>query len=123
MNGSKVLVDTNIVLYFLKGNHEINQFFTDYHIVISFITELELLSVGTISPEDEYTIKEFLKYSLIIDINSDIKAQAIQIRKEVRLKLPDAIIAATALSMDLPLLTADKAFSKITDSRIILYEL
>jgi len=42
---------------------------------------------------------------------------------EVRLKLPDAIIAATALSMDLPLLTADRAFSKITDSRIILYKL
>jgi predicted nucleic acid-binding protein len=60
---------------------------------------------------------------LIIDINSGIKHKAIEIRKEARLKLPDAIIAATAMSMDLPLLTADKAFSKIADPRIILYEL
>jgi predicted nucleic acid-binding protein len=123
MNGSKLLVDTNIVLYFLKGNREITQFFADYDIVISFITELELLSVGTISPEVDQTIKDFLKYSLIIDIHSDIKTQAIKIRKETKLKLPDAIIAATAISMDLPLLTADRAFSKISDSRIILYEL
>jgi predicted nucleic acid-binding protein len=123
MNGNKLLVDTNIVLYFLKGNLEINQFIAVYNIVISFITELELLSFGTVSPDDEQTIKDFLNYSLIIDINSDIKSHVVKIRKVTNLKLPDAIIAATAISMDLPLLTADRAFSKIKDPRIILYEL
>jgi len=39
------------------------------------------------------------------------------------IKLPDAIIAATALYLDLPLLTADKEFSKIPDVKLILLEL
>jgi len=74
-------------------------------------------------PDDNQTIKDFLNYSLIIDIHSDIKSQTVLIRKETKLKLPDSIIAATAISLDIPLLTADRAFSKISDPRIILYEL
>ena len=44
-------------------------------------------------------------------------------RRVSKLKLPDAIIAATAISMDVPLLTAEQAFSRVDDPRIILYEL
>jgi len=64
-----------------------------------------------------------LNHTRIIDINSDIKAKTIQVRRVSKLKLPDAIIAATAISMDVPLLTADQAFSRVDDPRIILYEL
>lgn len=123
MSGNKLIVDTNIVLYFLKGNPGIIRIFTDYFIGISFITELELLSLSTISPEDEQTIQAFLKNTPIIDINSDIKTKTIQVRRQSKLKLPDAIIAATAISMDVPLLTADQAFSRVDDPRILLYEL
>jgi len=123
MSGNKLIVDTNIVLYFLKGNPDIIRFFADYFIGISFITELELLSLSTISPDDEQTIQAFLNHTRIIDINSDIKAKTIQVRRVSKLKLPDAIIAATAISMDVPLLTADQAFSRVDDPRIILYEL
>ena len=59
MSGNKLIVDTNIVLYFLKGNPDIIWFFADYFIGISFITELELLSLSTISPDDEQTIQAF----------------------------------------------------------------
>jgi predicted nucleic acid-binding protein len=44
MNGSKIFVDTNILLYFLKGDEEVIDMISDNEIVISFITELELLS-------------------------------------------------------------------------------
>ena len=123
MSGNKLIVDTNIVLYFLKGNPDIIRFFADYFIVISFITELELLSLGTISQDDEQTILTFLNHTRIIDINSDIKAKTIGVRRQSKLKLPDAIIAATAISIDVPLLTADQAFSRVDDPRILLYEL
>lgn len=123
MSGNKLLVDTNIVLYFLKGNPDITRFFKDYHIVVSFITELELLSLSSISPDDEQTIRTFLGQIQIIDLHSDIKVKTINIRKQSKLKLPDAIIAATANSFDLPLLTADMAFSRIDDPRILLYKL
>jgi len=38
MNGSKLLVDTNIVLYFLQGNDDIARLFSDSALTVSFIT-------------------------------------------------------------------------------------
>ena len=60
MNGGKVLLDTNAVLYLLGGKLETSalpagKFF------ISFITELELLSYPLLTQSDERVIKEFLK--------------------------------------------------------------
>jgi predicted nucleic acid-binding protein len=122
MSGSRILVDTNIVLYFLKGNREIEQFFSDFDVFISFITELELHSLVSLSPDAEHIINEFLSLVSIVDINTQIKSHTIQVRKRSKLKLPDAIIAATAFALNIPVLTADKAFSKINDSRVILFE-
>jgi predicted nucleic acid-binding protein len=123
MSGNKLLVDTNIVLYFLKGLENVAHFFADYEIYISFITELELLSLSTISSSDEQTIQSFLGFVHIIDVNHELKAIAVNVRRQSKLKLPDAIIAATAISLDIPLLTADVAFSKVNDPRILLYEI
>ncbi len=45
MNGSRIFVDTNILLYFLNGDTEVIDMISDKKdIYISFITELELLS-------------------------------------------------------------------------------
>jgi len=60
---------------------------------------------------------------IIIDINPSIKNTTIEIRQKHKVKLPDAIIAATANSLDLPLVTADKDFKTIEDLTLILFEL
>ena len=57
MSGNRLCVDTNILLYFLKGDQEVIEMISDKDIVISFITELELLSFPKISPDSEETIK------------------------------------------------------------------
>lgn len=44
MNGSEILVDTNIALYFLKGDPEVIEILKDKSVYVSFITEIELLS-------------------------------------------------------------------------------
>ena len=46
----------------------------------------------------------------------------IAIKKQQKIKIPDAIIAATAIINDLPLLTSDKAFGKIKDLQCIVFE-
>ena len=51
-----------------------------------------------------------------------IKEQTIELRKKHSIKLPDAIIAATSLVYGLPLVTADKGFSKIDELDLILVE-
>ena len=122
MSGNRLLVDTNILLYFLKGDQEIIEILSDKELVISFITELELLSFPKISDNSEKIIKEFLKECLILDINPKIKYNVIKYRKLWKLKLPDAIIAATALHYKLPLFTADKAFSNASKLNVIMYE-
>jgi len=96
MNGSRIFVDTNILLYFLNGDVEVIDMISDKDIFISFITELELLSFPKLTDKDEKTIKGLLKNCIIIDINPEIKNLTIELRKKSNLKLPDSIIAATA---------------------------
>jgi predicted nucleic acid-binding protein len=122
MSGNRLCVDTNIILYFLKGDPEVIEMIADKDLVISFITELELLSFPKISPESEVTIKGLLKNCQIIDINPEVKELTIEFRRKSKLKMPDSIVAATALSLKLPLLTADKQFRTIEELQIIMYE-
>ena len=123
MNGNKIFVDTNILIYFLQGDKDVIAMISDKEIVISFITELELLSLPKIPDKSKKLIKELLKICLIIDINAEIKDLAIEFRKKSKIKLPDAIIAATAYFHQLPLLTADKQFKSIEELEVLIYEL
>jgi predicted nucleic acid-binding protein len=51
MSGNRLFVDTNILLYFLKGDQEVVEMISDKDLVISFITELEILCFPKISSE------------------------------------------------------------------------
>ena len=123
MNGNSLFVDTNILLYFLKGNEEVVELISDKDLTISFITELELLSFPKLTTETENQIKELLRNCTIAELKQDIKELTIEVRRKHRLKLPDAIIAASAYSYKLPLITADKEFQKLQEMNIILYQL
>ncbi len=59
----------------------------------------------------------------IIELNEPIKAHTISLRRKYRFKLPDAMIAATAQHMNLPLLSADKRLEKVEEITFFLYEL
>lgn len=123
MSGNRLFIDTNILLYFLKGDQEVIEMVSDKDLVISFITELELLSFPKISLDSEETIKGLLKNCLIVDISPEIKDITIEFRRKSKLKLPDSIVAATAFYLKLPLLTADKQFRIIEELEIIMYEM
>lgn len=122
MSGNKLFADTNILLYFLQGNPEVIEMFINKNIFISVISELELLSFSQISKSSEETIKAFLKNCTVVELNSEIKNLTIELRRKFNLKLPDSIVAATAYYLKLPLLTADKGFSKIEGMQIIMYD-
>lgn len=123
MSGYRLCVDTNILLYFLKGDQEVIEMISNKGIVISFITELELLSFPKISTESEDTINGLLKNCQIVDIRSEIKDLTIEIRRKSKLKIPEAIVAATAFNSKLPLLTADKQLRKVNELALIMYEI
>jgi predicted nucleic acid-binding protein len=81
---------------------------------ISFISELELLSFPTNSAIVQAYTESLLNSLNIVSYSDTIKTETINIRKSTKLKLPDALILATAMSETCPLLTADIAFSQNT---------
>lgn len=80
---------------------------------ISFVTEIELKSQRSLSSADIAGINELLGNLSINDINRAIKDTSAQLRREHGLKLADAIIAATAMHLNVPLLTADNGFQRL----------
>ncbi len=61
MSGSRIFVDTNILLYFLNGESEVVDMISDKDLYISFVTELELLSFPRLTAKEEKLINELLK--------------------------------------------------------------
>lgn len=80
---------------------------------VSIITEIELLSFSGLSAEEEQKIRELLLLLDRVHLTDAVRDETIRLRRKNRLKLPDAIIAASALTHDAILLTNDQAFSSI----------
>lgn len=56
----------------------------------------------------------------MLSITNEVKKKTIELRKKYNIKLPDAIIAATAIENDLTLITADKGFEKVEELKLTL---
>ena len=123
MNGSSLLIDTNIALYLLNGDQTLAELLNGLDVYVSFISELELLGYQGIEQTENEKIIGFLKECIIIDINQAIKELTIDLKQSHRIKLPDAIIAATSLYMNIPLISADTGFEKLTQIQFLKYEL
>ncbi len=123
---NRFLVDTNILIYASKADKKaaafMRQLFTDRakEFLCSVITEAELFSKTT-SNEIKGKIDALLDEAMIIEINSDIARKAGGIRAGAedigyKIKLPDALIAATAILENATLVTHNTAdFLKIKD--------
>lgn len=122
MNGNNILLDTNIVLYLLDGEDTLIPLLEEKNLFLSFITQLELLSSKYLKPEDISKIKQFISECTVIDISQEIKENTIQLRQSYSLKLPDCIIAATSLWLNMPLITADSDFKRVDTIDLIYFE-
>ncbi len=122
MSGNKFLIDTNIALYLLSGNKTIASILEGADLYLSFVSELELLGYKKITGKEHAILKKFISDCIVVDINSEIKKNVISIRQESNVKLPDAIIAATAIFLAVPLLSADKDFRKVSGISLVLFE-
>ncbi|QNF35953.1 PIN domain-containing protein [Adhaeribacter swui] len=66
-------------------------------------------------------IQELIQELTVIDIDAEIKRLVVLLRKSYKIKLPDAIVVASALYSKLPLFTADKQLSQINKLTLLLY--
>lgn len=121
MSGPDLLLDTNAVIYFLEGDERLATF-ADYSFAISTITEIELLGwVGISAPEAD-KIKGFIASCTLIELNWEVKQLSIGLKQKIKIKIPDAIVAASALHLNIPLITADKDFKKVEGIDLFLIE-
>ncbi len=123
MNGDRVVIDTNIALYLLNGDRELADMLFGKQLIMSNITRMELLGFPDLTKAELARIEVFMESWPIVEMHSLIEDLAIGIRRKHRLKLPDSIIAATALHLEVPLLTADRLMDRlIPDVEVIRYE-
>jgi predicted nucleic acid-binding protein len=105
VTGCKALFDSNVIIYLSK--REIPLSFVDQFdaLFVSIITYMEILGYPFSNPKEELFIKELLSVFQTLFIDQRIADITVDIRKKNRIKLPDAIIAATAISQGLQLVT------------------
>ena len=109
----KWLIDTNVALYFLGGRLVERLPEGDY--AISVITEMELLSYPGLDAESEANIRVFSSGMEGIWLSEGIIQSAIDLRRRYGLKLPDAIIASSALVIGAQLLTNDTRLLRVQE--------
>lgn len=122
MSGNNLLLDTNIVLYLLNGDVTLIPLLEDKNLFVSFITQLELLGYKDLSQKDLDNIQMFLNECTIIDITPPIKDTTVDLRRKYNLKLPDSIIIATGIWLNIPVISSDLDFTKVEEADIISYE-
>ena len=119
MNGCddmRYTLDTNVMLYLLGGRLISALPIGDFY--ISVISEMELLSYSAITDEEASRVRDFLAKVTVVSLSEEVKNEAIALRKKYRLKLPDAIVCATALAVNARLLSNDAQLRRITEINV-----
>ena len=119
------LIDTNVFTKYTqeelseKGNELIDGILNSFSCQISVITRIELLSWNT-DQETIDLIEEFIGMSKEFGLTEEIIIKTAEMRRNNKIKLPDAVIATTAIVNDLILISDnDKDFAKIPHLRYV----
>lgn len=111
MSGSDFLLNTNVVIELLKGLPAARSLYQSRlasgRLFTSQITRIELLSFPNIQTDEEKQILAFLNHVGVLPISASVESTAISLRKNHRLRVPDAIILATAICHGCTLVSRD----------------
>jgi len=107
--GKKYLLDSDVIIGYLAGKipqdgMKIISEIVDQIPNISVISQIEVLRFND-SPENEAILENFINSSVIYPLSKNVVKCTIELCKQNKIKLPDAIVAATALIEDFILLT------------------
>ena len=122
MNGADFLLDTNIIIYLAQKKLKINDFAKEGdNLYISTITYMEALGFSFQTQDEETAISVLCNAFERLFLTEDIEKQTILIRKTHKIKLPDAIIAATAIRHNMTFVTRNSSdFNKISGLKLLI---
>jgi predicted nucleic acid-binding protein len=115
-----IFADTNALIRLLGGDVLVAELTDGKTVFISEMTEMELLCKPNQTKEQKQIIAKVLADCIIVPFSPEIKRQAIKVRLTTRLKLIDAIIAATAMMLEMTILTNDEGFSSLKNMADVL---
>lgn len=104
----RALLDSDVIIDLLCGRIEANDEVGKYSWVgVSRITWMEIL-VGTRNDDDRERVEEFLRRFPMVELDEPVAREAVRLRQQHRLKLPDATIWASARLHDALLVTRNR---------------
>jgi len=116
MSGKTYILDTNIIIYLSQERLRISDIATKGDsLCLSIITYMESLGYQFKSKEDEIIVNSLCNSCDIINLTKQITEKTIDVRKQFKIKLPDAIIAASAMVNNAVLVTANIKDFKMID--------
>lgn len=114
-----MIFDTNILIYLSKYTLTPDKIFIE-PVAISVITKIEALGFAFTNQEEHQLLTDLCNELPVIPLNEEITNETIRLRKHYRIKLPDAIIYATASIKNTPLLTNNIADFTALDGKVQL---
>ncbi len=119
-------LDTNIIIGYLKEERPIFEALSQWrqegrHFILPTIVEAEVLSFSPLTPQEQLRIETFLRENFLsVSFDRAVAKIAASIRREQKIKFPDAAIAATALYTHTPLVTRNvKDFQRVKGLRVV----
>ncbi|MDP3956447.1 MAG: type II toxin-antitoxin system VapC family toxin [bacterium] len=115
-----MILDTNILIAYLNGETPVIDAISKWRregraLFISSVSFAEVLALPTLTSREVDTVERFLRAFISAPLDNDLAVVAALLKRTYRLKLPDAIIAATALTRKVPLITRDRQFRRIRE--------
>ena len=106
----KIIFDSNVLILLSKGRIDAQRFadaFSRDTWLVSVITRMEVLSKRSLAPGERHFLTAFLSKCKVVGLSRRIIAETIAFRSQLGHKLPDSIIAATAVILDATLISND----------------
>jgi predicted nucleic acid-binding protein len=110
------VLDTNVLLMVAAGRLSPTLFGIES--AVSIITEMEVLAFPKLTPDQHAAFVRMFDSIVVVGLTQAVKQKAIEVRREKLLKLPDAIVAATAMTRDAELVTMDAAIQRVPGLRV-----
>ena len=103
---SKTLIDSNIIIYAAKPEHpDLRRFIAEYTPAVSAVSYVEVLGYHGLAEKDRLFFEAFFAAAPALPLSDTVLQQAVRLRQVKKMTLGDALVAATALTYKLTLVT------------------